>query len=60
MSGDDETLRLWISAGYDGECSECEAGIVQGDRIVFDTESRQVYCGECGEEIAGEDPKGKR
>jgi ribosomal protein S27E len=47
---------FWINARYDSECSECGEEIIAGDRIVFDTETRHVYCGECGGDIAGDDP----
>jgi hypothetical protein len=56
----DKRSPFWIDAKYSGNCSECEAEIEVGERIVFDIESRQVYCGGCGEEIAGEDKKGMR
>jgi len=46
---------FWMSAKYDGECSECESIIAAGDRIVFDKDTRKVYCNSCGEDMIGED-----
>jgi ribosomal protein S27E len=47
---------LWIRAKYNSNCAECESDIEEGERIVFDTETRKIYCNDCGEEVAGEDP----
>lgn len=47
---------FWMSAKQDGECSECEDYIQQGDRVVYDNETFKTYCTDCGEEVAGLDP----
>lgn len=51
---------FWMFARYDGHCHECDADIAVGERIVFDTDTRYVYCSSCGEDIAGDDPKARQ
>ena len=45
---------MWITAKYDGACTECEQDIKAGQRIVFDR--GQTYCNYCGVEVDDEDP----
>ena len=50
---------FWMTAKRDGHCAECEDDITQGDRMVYDPSHYKAYCSDCGEEIAGDDPKHK-
>ena len=51
---------FWMTAKRDGFCAECEGDIKTGDRIVYDTAEFKAYCGVCGEDVIGEDLRGKK
>jgi len=40
-----------IVARYNGECYECRATIVAGDKAYYDGSERKTYCEECGREL---------
>ena len=51
---------FWMTSKHDGQCAECAGEIFEDDRMVWDRENKKAYCADCGEELAGEDPKLKR
>jgi hypothetical protein len=42
---------IWIIAKYDAACNECETHINAGDKVLFDTHARVIYCEECAEDL---------
>lgn len=55
-----ERTVFWMTAKHNGRCAECTGEIFEDDRMVWDRENKKAYCAECGEELAGADPKLKR
>lgn len=43
--------RLWLDSKWPAVCTECEAEINPGDKVLFDYATRHVYCEACGEEM---------
>lgn len=44
---------IWLDAArYDSACRECEDTVREGDRCLFDSDRRLIYCEPCGEEMA--------
>jgi hypothetical protein len=42
---------VWIRARFDDRCTECDARIEKGELVLFGTETKLVWCQECGLEI---------
>jgi hypothetical protein len=46
---EDERFR-WLDSKWDQKCTECEEGIFEGEKILYDFVERKAYCESCGEE----------
>lgn len=40
-----------IIARYNGKCAECKALLYEGDRIVYNSETREVFCKDCANDL---------
>jgi hypothetical protein len=42
---------VWIIARYSAPCRECDTEIDAGEKVVFDTVERVIYCEACAEDL---------
>jgi hypothetical protein len=54
--GENNMSTFWMNAKRESDCAECTITILEGDRMVYDTETFKAFCEECGEEVIGKDP----
>jgi len=40
-----------IVALYNGKCAECKDSLYEGDRIVYNSATREVYCMDCANDL---------